>query len=960
MLVMLFSTISFLAAAVCLLFGTMVLLKNSHSRLNRVFMLLCISVAYWGFMEFELRHSATLEQAEFWFRLNFLWPLSIALLVHFVLVFTQQRWLTENRLTYLVLYGLTATISVLELISRRMTREPFQRYCGWTYDFPDSLLFRVSIAIIVAMALFAAIIALRFHLKQRDPTRRKQTGLVLVGIVIPIVLGSMADAILPVLGIRVPEMTATAFAVGAGGFIGFAIWKYELFGVTPAQAADNILAAISDSLFIVGPKGTVLTTNKAAIDLLGYQENELVGFPLGKIFGEERKSNSNGEAQGSTCAIEDVTDLETKLISRKKNYIPVSMSSSTLRDNFGRVVGKVIVARDMTQRKQAEKTILAQTAELEQYLKFFLGATDLMVTADPDGAFLKTNPACSETLGYSEAELLNKPFIEFVHPDDKQKTIDEMVRQQEIGDTLNFENRYVCKDGSIRWLSWRAIYNKNDGLTYATARDITESKHTAEELKLNKLRLDLAVDASQVGIWELDLIKDTSVRNLRHDQIFGYEEMMADWGAKKFFEHIITEDRPSVQTAFDVAMKQDRLFFECRILWPDKSIHWITATGKTVRDSAGKPQKMFGTVADITESKQSEAKILAQSEELKSINRELLTLNRITAEFSQTIDLTEVLQFALDTITDSGLFQIQHKGGIFIAEEEKLNLATYMGHDDKFLELHKNMTFDDCLCGRAARTGEIIISNHSSGDERHTIKYPGMQDHGHAIVPLKTADQVVGVLYLYLPAGAEIDISGRDLLQNIGRQLAISIENAKLYEETKKSSLHDPLTGLANRSLMKKELKKAFAGTQRTGRPVSVIMLDLDHFKKYNDAYGHVAGDRLLVDLANLISREIREIDVAVRYGGEEFIAILPDTSSELAVTVAERIRKRVESKEFLLFGIHQPTHITISQGIATYDDHITDVDMLVARADASLYRAKHNGRNRVEVWLPLPYQDPV
>jgi PAS domain S-box-containing protein len=136
--------------------------------------------------------------------------------------------------------------------------------------------------------------------------------------------------------------------------------------------------------------------------------------------------------------------------------------------------------------------------------------------------------------------------------------------------------------------------------------DITVRKKAGEELKKAKIRLDLAVDASQMGVWELDLITDTSVRNLRHDQIFGYNEGICDWGAKIFFEHIVSEDRPTVQTAFNKAMENDRLFFECRIIWPDKSIHWITGIGKTVRDIEGKPHKIIGTLTDITFRKNAE------------------------------------------------------------------------------------------------------------------------------------------------------------------------------------------------------------------------------------------------------------------------------------------------------------------------------------------------------------------
>ena len=124
-------------------------------------------------------------------------------------------------------------------------------------------------------------------------------------------------------------------------------------------------------------------------------------------------------------------------------------------------------------RRQAE-------AEREQYFRFFMTSSDLMCIADPHGAFLRTNPAFSETLGYSEAELIAKPFLEFIHPDDLQPTRDEMARQLRIGFSVNFENRYLCKDGSVRWLSWRAVYHQAENLTYAIARDITGRKQAEE------------------------------------------------------------------------------------------------------------------------------------------------------------------------------------------------------------------------------------------------------------------------------------------------------------------------------------------------------------------------------------------------------------------------------------------------------------------------------------------------
>jgi PAS domain S-box-containing protein len=161
-------------------------------------------------------------------------------------------------------------------------------------------------------------------------------------------------------------------------------------------------------------------------------------------------------------------------------------SALPLRRSDGSVSGAIGVNQDITERKQAE-------FEREQYFKFFNTSTDLMCIADPNGCFKKINPACSQLLGYADTELLAKPFIEFVHPDDRQETLDEMARQIQRGFSLKFENRYLCKDGSFRWLSWSANFIKDEGITYATARDITESKRVEAELRALKDGLEIHV-----------------------------------------------------------------------------------------------------------------------------------------------------------------------------------------------------------------------------------------------------------------------------------------------------------------------------------------------------------------------------------------------------------------------------------------------------------------------------------
>jgi diguanylate cyclase (GGDEF)-like protein len=168
----------------------------------------------------------------------------------------------------------------------------------------------------------------------------------------------------------------------------------------------------------------------------------------------------------------------------------------------------------------------------------------------------------------------------------------------------------------------------------------------------------------------------------------------------------------------------------------------------------------------------------------------------------------------------------------------------------------------------------------------------------------------------------------------------MTVKNTRTYEETRILALYDPLTRLANRRHLDIEFGKSFAKAKRYGNQLSAIMADIDYFKEYNDAHGHEAGDVILAKVANIFLAGIRETDLAVRYGGEEFFILLPQTSVAEAQEIAERIRKSVEEEAGL----------TVSLGISAYRKEMKNREEIIKEADDALYRAKQNGRNRVEV----------
>lgn len=328
--------------------------------------------------------------------------------------------------------------------------------------------------------------------------------------------------------------------------------------------------------------------------------------------------------------------------------------------------------------------------------------------------------------------------------------------------------------------------------------------------------------------------------------------------------------------------------------------------------------------------------------EMKMIHSELKMLYEVSQATSRTIELKKLLSEVLQVLAGTGIFPFEIKGAIFLLEGERLRLASFVNLTEETLapcEPCLEIRHGNSLCDLARERGEVIVSGNSLKDERHAQCRRGNHPHGHVIVPLKAMDAVIGVLSIYTRPDTEISDRVLNLLSSIGNQIGIAINNSRLYEETKGFSLHDPLTGLANRRFLQIQMEKSFETARRYREDLSVIMLDIDYFKRYNDTHGHLEGDRLLVQLAEVILREMRRADYVFRYGGEEFLIILPETGSVPACEAAERLRKVVE----------QETGVTISLGLATLTPTMQKKEELIEKADKSLYLAKQGGRNRVE-----------
>jgi two-component system cell cycle response regulator len=217
-------------------------------------------------------------------------------------------------------------------------------------------------------------------------------------------------------------------------------------------------------------------------------------------------------------------------------------------------------------------------------------------------------------------------------------------------------------------------------------------------------------------------------------------------------------------------------------------------------------------------------------------------------------------------------------------------------------------------------------------------------------VPLIVQERALGCMNLYLTEPHEPDGNEVQLLSTFASQAAIAIDNARLFEETRKLAITDELTGLANHREFYQQLAREVRRAMRYERALTLLMVDVDFFKEYNDRYGHLVGDQALHDLAEVLRRNARDVDILARYGGEEFTMILPETDLNQAAFQGERIRAAVATHPFPGTVAEPEARLTVSIGAAALGPHIRKIEDLVRDADQAMYQAKSRGRNRLEL----------
>ncbi len=335
----------------------------------------------------------------------------------------------------------------------------------------------------------------------------------------------------------------------------------------------------------------------------------------------------------------------------------------------------------------------------------------------------------------------------------------------------------------------------------------------------------------------------------------------------------------------------------------------------------------------------------------KKLN-EIYVHYNISRTIGSVLDLRDMLQQVIGIVKKALPIE---RISVYLLDErrEKLELVFYSGLEP---DRPTAIAIGQGTPGRIVETGEHVHIHDLSvfyDTLNDFIHYPGEEkkDGSYIGITLKAHNLTIGVIGMDNSSKYGLTVDDMDFLAILSHQLAAGIEKALLFEKIQRISQHDGLTGLYNYRMFQERLLQEISRRGRTKKPLSLMMLDIDHFKQYNDNHGHQAGDAVLKELSRIITSQTRchTIDTCCRYGGEEFAVIMPGLELQQAVKVASRLMKAVENAVFMITEKKLQSKVTVSIGVASVAgaEEIFPEEF-IKKADDALYLSKRNGRNQV------------
>lgn len=348
---------------------------------------------------------------------------------------------------------------------------------------------------------------------------------------------------------------------------------------------------------------------------------------------------------------------------------------------------------------------------------------------------------------------------------------------------------------------------------------------------------------------------------------------------------------------------------------------------------------LLNIVRDITDQK-------SQQQAQETARSQIELLRQAITAFTSVLNLEQVLEQVLDYLK---LLIPFDRALLYVLSKDQLEVVAAAGFPDNLAHIGRTIPARNPQF-EAINRNRFPLYLHNAEEYRPFQELEDLNcGKGWLGVPFFSHGQVTGYLSIYNNAAGIYGGDEANLAQTFASEASIAIENARLFQQVQQIAITDSLTGFYNRRYFYELAEIELRRTQRYNSSLSLVMIDIDYFKRVNDQYGHAAGDQVLVHLCECLRREVRESDIIGRFGGEEFVILLPETGLKNAAEVAERLRKTAETCSTPLD--ESEVSVTISLGVASLDESCEDIDALFRRADQALYAAKQGGRNQISTW---------
>ncbi|TVP61125.1 MAG: diguanylate cyclase [Halomonadaceae bacterium] len=557
-----------------------------------------------------------------------------------------------------------------------------------------------------------------------------------------------------------------------------------------------------------------------------------------------------------------------------------------------------------------------------------------------------------DTLGKDGAPLLQR-----LHPEDKESYLEGIKRAVEIKGDWYHQGRFLTVDGSYRWFEAESRPQRTANkqvIWYGYFTDIQRQKETDAALQASESKFRALVESANDSIYTLTSAGVFTYVSLNWERELGHPA--AKVIGQHFSQFIHPEDLAAceafVQRVLTTGERHGGI--EYRVQHQNGHWRWHTSNASVVLDEASGEQHFMGISRDITEHRLSQDEILYQSQFQKMISRLSSGFARMgTRDIDRMINqgLGQAGQFF--NVGRCYLYRFTQNGAAMSNTHEWCAHGITPLLEDQQEVLLANLPWSQAQMKKLITDNEVLhIEDVSKMPPSAAQDQALLTDQGVKslfCVPMHVEGQVAGFLGVDAMEPRNWREDQADLLIVLANLFSEAQGKHRLEQDLIRLAATDPLTGLYNRRHLMQRMEAMGSDYARGQTPYSIIILDLDHFKVINDSHGHLAGDFVLQQVAQILQQNIRPSDVAVRYGGEEFLLLLSATENPQALQLAERLLGFIRNTPMTFNGLD--LEITASSGLACVSevtDH-KDLDQLILLADQRLYRAKARGRNRIE-----------